>query len=64
MLFHVIEQDIRCARLAQAGITISFAVSPCVSALRLLRALPSAVRGPLPLSAFERFASICFIDAI
>src|SRR5215467_12256756 len=40
------------------------AVSPCRMALQRERRLPSSVRGPVLLSAFNRLASICLRELI
>jgi len=43
-----------------AVMTMSAARRPCFAALRLEMFLPAAVRGPVDLRAFCRFASSCF----
>ena len=54
----------RSTSLPTASVHGSLAASPCCHALRLARALPMAVRGPVLRRALRRFAAIRCGDAI
>src|SRR5215831_13008965 len=53
--------SIRCAK---SGLLWLIVLNACLRLLRLARALPAAVRGPLLFCAFLRLASICFAELI
>jgi hypothetical protein len=51
-------------RGAKRGLLRLIVHNACLRLLRLARALPAAVRGPLLFCAFLRLASICFAELI
>src|SRR5215470_7794752 len=59
-----ISRAIASIRCAKSGLLWLIVLNACLRLLRLARALPAAVRGPLLFCAFLRLASICFCELI